>query len=140
MKIAVLKCAHRLKSKLSPLIDMVFILLIFFIVTTVFVDERGFETAQSRPAQELQEEKEPLSSSAPTGGSNIRDALLVLPEWPHRFATKWAVAINLSSFKLRPEPSQALLFRPWIVHVALGPTSSIFPRHSDEASCLQSYF
>ena len=46
--------------ELSPLIDMVFILLIFFIVTTVFVDERGFETAQSRPAQQLQEEKEPL--------------------------------------------------------------------------------
>tara|TARA_A100001037_G_scaffold178414_1_gene160063 strand:+ start:196 stop:597 length:402 start_codon:yes stop_codon:yes gene_type:complete len=46
--------------ELSPLIDMVFILLIFFIVTTVFVDERGFQTAQSRPAQEIQEEKEPL--------------------------------------------------------------------------------
>ena len=41
--------------ELSPLIDMVFILLIFFIVTTVFVDESGFETAQSRPAQEPQE-------------------------------------------------------------------------------------
>jgi biopolymer transport protein ExbD len=27
---------------ISPLIDMVFILLIFFIVTTVFVEERGF--------------------------------------------------------------------------------------------------
>lgn len=46
--------------ELSPLIDMVFILLIFFIVTTVFVDESGFETAQSRPAQEPQEEKKPL--------------------------------------------------------------------------------
>lgn len=46
--------------ELSPLIDMVFILLIFFIVTTVFVDESGFETAQSRPAQEPREEKKPL--------------------------------------------------------------------------------
>ena len=46
--------------ELSPLIDMVFILLIFFIVTTVFVDERGFQTAQSRPAEQPQEEKEPL--------------------------------------------------------------------------------
>jgi len=40
--------ARRIKRKedktdinISPMIDMVFILLIFFIVTTVFVDERG---------------------------------------------------------------------------------------------------
>jgi biopolymer transport protein ExbD len=32
---------------ISPLIDMVFILLIFFIVTTVFVDESGFQVAAS---------------------------------------------------------------------------------------------
>ena len=47
--------------ELSPLIDMVFILLIFFIVTTVFVDESGFETAQSRPAQRPDEETQPLT-------------------------------------------------------------------------------
>ena len=47
--------------ELSPLIDMVFILLIFFIVTTVFVDESGFETAQSRPAQRPDEEILPLT-------------------------------------------------------------------------------
>lgn len=35
---------------ISPLIDMVFILLIFFIVTTVFIDERGFETPGSSNA------------------------------------------------------------------------------------------
>lgn len=33
----------------SPLIDMVFILLIFFIVTTVFVDEVGMETQVPGP-------------------------------------------------------------------------------------------
>jgi biopolymer transport protein ExbD len=33
----------------SPLIDMVFILLIFFIVTTVFVDEAGFEVEVPGP-------------------------------------------------------------------------------------------
>ena len=32
---------------ISPLIDMVFILLIFFIVTTVFIDERGMEAKTS---------------------------------------------------------------------------------------------
>lgn len=39
---------------LSPLIDMVFILLIFFIVTTVFVEETGIDVERptSRSAQE----------------------------------------------------------------------------------------
>ncbi len=32
------------KIDISPLIDCVFILLIFFIVTTAFIEERGFET------------------------------------------------------------------------------------------------
>jgi biopolymer transport protein ExbD len=36
---------------ISPMIDMVFILLIFFIVTTVFVDERGFDAEKPTPSQ-----------------------------------------------------------------------------------------
>jgi biopolymer transport protein ExbD len=55
--------------ELSPLIDMVFILLIFFIVATVFVDESGFATAQSRPAQKQQEEKPPLIFIIKANGS-----------------------------------------------------------------------
>ncbi|MEZ5276286.1 MAG: biopolymer transporter ExbD [Opitutaceae bacterium] len=35
---------------ISPLIDMVFILLIFFIVTTVFVEEPGVEVTKPRAA------------------------------------------------------------------------------------------
>lgn len=35
---------------LSPLIDVVFLLLIFFIVTTVFVDETGIEVSKPRAA------------------------------------------------------------------------------------------
>ena len=35
---------------ISPLIDVVFILLIFFIVTTVFVDETGIEVNKPRAA------------------------------------------------------------------------------------------
>jgi biopolymer transport protein ExbD len=45
---------------ISPLIDMVFILLIFFIVTTVFVDERGFESAQPDDAAQNESEEEPI--------------------------------------------------------------------------------
>ena len=35
---------------ISPLIDVVFLLLIFFIVTTVFVDETGVEVSKPRAA------------------------------------------------------------------------------------------
>ena len=42
---------------MSPLIDMVFILLIFFIVTTVFVEEKGMvaSTPDPAPAKDLDE-------------------------------------------------------------------------------------
>ena len=49
---------------ISPLIDMVFILLIFFIVTTVFVEEEGMATNTPDPSPNLDkpdEEKERLS-------------------------------------------------------------------------------
>lgn len=43
---------------ISPMIDMVFILLIFFIVTTVFVEESGFGVDRPNPVAqpELQDE------------------------------------------------------------------------------------
>jgi biopolymer transport protein ExbD len=48
---------------ISPMIDMVFILLIFFIVTTVFVEEEGIgvDKPTPQPPDQQQEEKdEPL--------------------------------------------------------------------------------
>lgn len=42
---------------ISPLIDMVFILLIFFIVTTVFVEETGVEVNKPQAASAKQLEK-----------------------------------------------------------------------------------
>ncbi|QBG48308.1 biopolymer transporter ExbD [Verrucomicrobia bacterium S94] len=41
---------HEGEINISPLIDIVFILLIFFIVTTVFVDETGLEIEKPRAA------------------------------------------------------------------------------------------
>lgn len=43
---------------ISPMIDMVFILLIFFIVTTVFVDEVGIDIDKPQPAPPQEEEEE----------------------------------------------------------------------------------
>ncbi|MDP0501439.1 MAG: biopolymer transporter ExbD [Verrucomicrobiota bacterium JB022] len=47
---------------ISPMIDMVFILLIFFIVTTVFVDERGVPIDKPTPSpdQAQQNDSEPV--------------------------------------------------------------------------------
>jgi biopolymer transport protein ExbD len=45
---------------LSPLIDMVFILLIFFIVTTVFVEETGIDVTKPEAASAVDLEKQSI--------------------------------------------------------------------------------
>ena len=45
---------------ISPLIDMVFILLIFFIVTTVFVEETGVEVDKPQASAALSLEKQSI--------------------------------------------------------------------------------
>jgi biopolymer transport protein ExbD len=45
---------------ISPLIDMVFILLIFFIVTTVFVEETGVEVDKPQASASLSLEKQSI--------------------------------------------------------------------------------
>jgi len=47
---------------ISPMIDMVFILLIFFIVTTVFVEESGFGVDRPNPVDQPEEQDEEIES------------------------------------------------------------------------------
>ncbi|MDQ8182518.1 biopolymer transporter ExbD [Pelagicoccus sp. SDUM812005] len=55
---------------ISPLIDMVFILLIFFIVTTVFVDESGLGIERPIPSPEIPDpETEPFVLRVSRGGA-----------------------------------------------------------------------
>lgn len=54
---AVLETDDRVDVNVSPLIDMVFILLIFFIVTTVFVEETGTEVDKPQAVSSVQLEK-----------------------------------------------------------------------------------
>ena len=62
---------------ISPLIDMVFILLIFFIVTTVFVEETGVEVTKPQAASQIQLEKNSIliaitaNNNVVYGGSEI---------------------------------------------------------------------
>ena len=65
---------------ISPLIDVVFILLIFFIVTTTFVEETGVEVTkpQAISAQQLQKESVMIAITGDSqivyGGRNIGTA------------------------------------------------------------------
>jgi biopolymer transport protein ExbD len=57
------KAEDKTDINISPMIDMVFILLIFFIVTTVFVEEEGLNVDKPTPAppdQQQDDPKEPI--------------------------------------------------------------------------------
>lgn len=56
---------------ISPLIDMVFILLIFFIVTTVFVEETGVEVNKPEAASAQQLEKNSVLIAITSNGKVV---------------------------------------------------------------------
>ena len=56
---------------LSPMIDMIFILLIFFIVTTVFVEETGVEVTRPEAAAAIQLERNSILIAVTADGSVI---------------------------------------------------------------------
>ena len=56
---------------ISPLIDMVFILLIFFIVTTVFVEETGVEVTKPQAASAIQLEKNSILIAITANGNVV---------------------------------------------------------------------
>ncbi|MCC5838954.1 MAG: biopolymer transporter ExbD [Opitutales bacterium] len=56
---------------MSPLIDMVFILLIFFIVTTVFVEETGVEITKPEAATQMDLEKNSILIAITANGNVV---------------------------------------------------------------------
>jgi len=56
---------------ISPLIDMVFILLIFFIVTTVFVEETGVEVDKPQAASAVDLEKNSILIAITKAGTVV---------------------------------------------------------------------
>jgi biopolymer transport protein ExbD len=56
---------------LSPLIDMVFILLIFFIVTTVFVEETGFDIVKPEAVSARRLDRESIQIGVTAGGQIV---------------------------------------------------------------------
>jgi biopolymer transport protein ExbD len=57
-----MKRRHRLEDEAAPMLDIVFIMLIFFIVTTSFVKEKGLEVSRptNAPPKEIQQDKGPI--------------------------------------------------------------------------------
>lgn len=56
---------------MSPMIDMVFILLIFFIVTTTFVEETGVEVDKPQAASSVNLEKNSILFALTAGGDVV---------------------------------------------------------------------
>lgn len=74
------KGEERTDINISPMIDMVFILLIFFIVTTVFVEEEGIgvDKPTPQPPDQQQEEKdEPVILKVTTSNQVLHDGQIV---------------------------------------------------------------
>ena len=63
--------SHVEEINISPLIDIVFILLIFFIVTTVFVEETGVEVQRPQAASASQLEKHSILIAITSDGRVI---------------------------------------------------------------------
>lgn len=59
------------EPNISPLIDMVFILLIFFIVTTVFVEETGVEVNKPEAASAVDLEKNSILIAVTENGNVV---------------------------------------------------------------------
>ena len=57
----------------SPLIDMVFILLIFFIVATSFVNEVGISSTYKDSSSQTDSKRKPLSFTLPGSGQVLLD-------------------------------------------------------------------
>ena len=61
-----MKRRHRISDdaeiNITPMLDIVFIMLIFFIVTTSFIKEKGLEVSRpsSSPPKEIQQDKGPI--------------------------------------------------------------------------------
>ena len=65
--------AERTEINVSPLIDMVFILLIFFIVATSFIDEIGISSNYKDSNSMVKNENKPLFFTLPGSGEVLLD-------------------------------------------------------------------
>jgi len=68
---------ERTEINVSPLIDLVFILLIFFIVATSFVNEVGITPKHKDTASSSSNREEPISFDLPSSGQLLQDGMVI---------------------------------------------------------------
>jgi biopolymer transport protein ExbD len=68
---------ERTEINVSPLIDLVFILLIFFIVATSFVNEVGITPKHKDTASSSFNLEEPLAFDLPASGQLLQDGMVI---------------------------------------------------------------
>ena len=68
---------ERTEINVSPLIDLVFILLIFFIVATSFVNEVGITPKHKDTASSSSNLEEPLAFDLPASGQLLQDGMVI---------------------------------------------------------------
>ena len=68
---------ERTEINVSPLIDLVFILLIFFIVATSFVNEVGITPKHKDTASSSSNLEEPTSFDLPSSGQLLQDGMVI---------------------------------------------------------------
>ncbi len=107
-----------IKMNISPLIDMVFILLIFFIVTTVFVEEEGLDVNKPEP-----------SAEATTLESNT--IIFKIMNSGQIYYSGIEIGINAVRAKVRELSRQEVL--PVIIEVENSAPSAIMVRVMDES-------
>ena len=96
------KADEEAEINITPMLDIVFIMLIFFIVTTSFVKEKGLEVSRpsNTPPKELKQKKGPIVVKI-DGSSNIRV--------PGRLIEPKAVQANLERQKAEKPDSPLIV-------------------------------
>jgi len=87
---------------ITPMLDIVFIMLIFFIVTTSFIRETGLEVSRpsTTPPREVQQDKGPIVVRIDGGGFIILQGRILEPD---------AVAANLERAKAEKPDSPLIV-------------------------------
>jgi len=111
----------KIDINISPMIDMVFILLIFFIVTTVFVEEEGLD----------------VNKPSPGGQSNLDNETLVLHITKNGAVMFEGREIGLSGVRATVRNKMQREVLPLILEVEMEAPSGIMIRVMDEAKFAQ---
>ena len=77
MKRRLVQDPEKTEINVSPLIDLVFILLIFFIVASSFVNEVGITPKHKDTASSSSNKEEPLSFDLPASGQLLQDGSVI---------------------------------------------------------------